>query len=478
MLEQQNGFLSKSYRHRDEKIDKQVHSLQNIQETIKAQQGLFINLAQQMSSMSAAIGGMQTGFDTEKLAGLMGDKIKEALNEPLTNIAKALQDNNKTVIEGLLQDLNTEVLVPIKNEITQNTSNINNVTTALTKAQETNKQMIEAIGTTTATINGVVDSNKQAISTMQDIVTDIKNMQGEQAQSLNKFNTDLKENLDTIKPAIEQGMKDATDNMNDVLKTATDNMNETLEETQKALGKIVGQITNNVLDKISDVLENFDTNMDKHIGRMNDELNQTGQRAKQLMDSSADNLKRTLGEIDNTLKSSSDKLQRELQTFRDEYNVSLTKFFNEQNKQLEQTLGVQNRQLQDTAKQFNEQFKNMKDAQEKLNTDMMTTIDHLKDVYEPLLSNAATVASNLNMGQKTLVKDLQTTQEHTDKINDALKELGDTMPQAFTRAFETLNDTYIKRFNTTNEMLETATTEMVTAAAALLSTSRLSQDEE
>lgn len=478
LIGQQNTFLSKSYRYRDEKINKQVQSLQNIDETTKSQQSLFVDLGQQMSLMSSAISNMQTGFDSEQLATLMGEKIKEALNEPLTSIANALQQNNKTVIEGLLQELKTELLIPIKDEITQNTSNINNVTKALEDAQDTNAKMITAINTTTDTINGVVSSNKEAVDTMQSIVKDIQVMQGKQEQALNKFNAELNDNLKAIEPAIKQGMKDATDNMNDVLKTATDNMNQTLGKTQEALGDIVGEITKNVLVKISEVLGDFNTNMDTHIGRMNNELERTGQRAQRLMDTSASNLEKTLGEIDSTLQGSSEKLQSELQAFRDQYNLSLTKFFNKQNEQLEKTLGVQNEQLQKTADQLNKQFDKMKEAQEKLNNETIKTINHANGVYGPLLSSATTIATNLNMGQKTLVKDLQAMQEHTDNINNALKDLGNTMPKEFGKAFKTLNDTYIERFNSTTEMLQTAMKEMVTAAAALLSTSRLNKDED
>lgn len=489
LLEQQNGFLNQSYRHRDGKINQQTQALQSIDNTTKTQQSLFANLAKQMSEMTTAINNMQTGFDTEQLASLMGDKIKEALDTPLTNIAKALKENNKTVIEGLLQELKTEVLIPIKEEIAQNTSNINKVTEALQNAQQTNEKMITAINTTTDTINSVVDSNKQAIGSMQGIVDDIQTMQSEQKQTLEQFNKDLKENLSTIEPAIKEGMKNATDDMNGVLETATgkmndvldnatDNMNTTLEKTQEALGEIVGEITKNVLARISDILKQFNEDMDSHIGRMNTELEQTGGRAQELMNNSANHLKTTLGEIDSTLQSSSDKLKEELQAFRNQYNLSLTQFFDEQNRQLEQTLGVQNRQLQSTANQLNDQFTAMKEAQETLNRDMRQTINHANSIYAPLLNSATTVASNLNTGQQKMIKDLQAMQEHTDKINDALKKLGNTMPDKFREAFELLNNTYIERFNSTNKMLETAINEMVTAAAALLGTSGLNKDEE
>ena len=212
---------------------------------------------------------------------------------------------------------------------------------------------------------------------------------------------------------------------------------------------------------------------------MNDELSDTGSRAAVLIDSSASALRDTLGDIDKTLDDSSKKLKDELEAFRTEYQFSLDTFFTQQNEALEQTLGVQNKRLQETTDQLGKQFEGMDEAQRKLNEESLKTIDRSREVYGPLLNQMATIATTLNKGQSTLVKDLRAMQDHTDDINDALKELGQTMPKEFTKAFETLNDAYINKFNTSNAVLEKMMKEMITASAVLLTASNsINQDDE
>ena len=267
-------------------------------------------------------------------------------------------------------------------------------------------------------------------------------------------------------------MNAAKDGMVNSITLATTAMNT-------AMTGVISQISKDVVENLGNVLNDFNTNMDGHLDRMNIELAATGSRASDLIDSSANNLKETLGDIDKTLDQSSEKLQRELEEFRKTYQISLNDFFTQQNEELEKTLGVQNKRLQETADQLGEQFKDMDEAQRKLNEESLKTIDRSREVYEPLLNQMATIATTLNKGQSTLIKDLRAMQDHTDDINNALKKLGQTMPKEFTKAFETLNDAYISKFNSSNTALTNIVEEMIKASAVLLTVSKSkNQDDE
>lgn len=142
---------------------------------------------------------------------------------------------------------------------------------------------------------------------------------------------------------------------------------------------------------------------------------------------------------------------------------------------LEKTLGVQNERLQQTADQLGEQFDNMKTTQEDINKKYQNVLDKMPKVYEPLLNQMITVSANIKQGQHEMVKDLQEMREYTQEINQALFDLGKNMPQEFGKAFELLNQTYIDKFNTSNQMLEKSMKEFTTAAAALITTSQVTQ---
>ena len=499
----------------------------------EVQQKLFMNIDFVMTRMSSAITNIETGYDMDKLGDVISEKIGEVLTEPLAKMTQALEKNNSDVIHKLLADLKEDILIPIKKEIAATNETTNKVIEAVDRSQVTNTQLIGKLGDVTQQMGSFVTNTQLLVGAMASTVDQMQTLQQNQNKTLKEFNTDLQDNLAGIRPAIEEGMNTAKDgmvssitlattamsdamqsgvkeisntvdqmsdlqkNQDKTLKEFNSGLKDTLSIIQPAIEKgmktaeegmvssitlatttmntamtgVITQISEDVIETLGAVLVKFDNNMDGHLTRMNDELAETGSRASVLIDSSASALRDTLGDIDRTLDESSDKLQRELQAFRETYQLSLDEFFTQQNEALEQTLGVQNKRLQETADQLGKQFESMDKAQQNLNEESLKTIDKSHRVYEPLLNQMATIATTLNKGQTTLVKDLRAMQDHTDDINDALKELGQTMPQEFTKAFETLNDAYINKFNSSNDVLEKIMKEMITASAVLLTAS-------
>ena len=520
-------------------LTKQQGDVQKTQ--AEAQQQLFMTLSNTLTRMSSAITNIETGYDMDKLGDVISEKIGEVLTEPLAKMTQALEKNNSDVIHKLLADLKEDILIPIKNEIAATNETTSKVIEAVDKSQVTNTQLIVKLGDVTQQMGNFVTNTDLLVSAMASTVDQMETLQENQDKTLKEFNTDLQDNLAGIQPAIEKGMKAAEDGMTSSITLATTAMKGAIQssveeisstvakmgelqvtqdktltdfnvglkenlasiqpaieegmETAKngmvssitlattamntAMSGVITQISEDVVENLGGVLVKFDSNMNGHLTRMNDELSDTGSRAAVLIDSSASALRDTLGDIDKTLDDSSKKLKDELEAFRTEYQFSLDTFFTQQNEALEQTLGVQNKRLQETADQLGKQFEGMDEAQRKLNEESLKTIDRSREVYGPLLNQMATIATTLNKGQSTLVKDLRAMQDHTDDINDALKELGQTMPKEFTKAFETLNDAYINKFNTSNAVLEKMMKEMITASAVLLTASNsINQDDE
>ena len=499
----------------------------------EGQQKLFLTLSNSLTRMSSAIANIETGYDMNMLGDVISKKIGEVLTEPLAQMPHALEKNNSDVIHKLLADLKEDILLPIKDEIKSTNETTNKVIIAVNDSQKTNTQLIGKLGDVTTQMDSFVTNTETLVTTMVSTVGQMETLQENQDKTLKEFNTDLQDNLAGIQPAIEKGMKKAEEGMVSSITSATTAMekaissgvteisktvsqmgelqitqdrtltdfNQGLKDTlagiqpaieegmntakngmvssitlattsmNTAMTGVIKQISEDVVDNLSSVLVKFDSNMDGHLTRMNNELEKTGTRASELIDDSAQKLKDTLGDIDKTLDASSEKLQSELQAFRDTYQLSLDEFFTQQNEALEQTLGVQNMRLQETADQLGKQFESMDKAQQRLNEESLKTIDKSHRVYEPLLNQMATIASTLNKGQGTLIKDLRAMQDHTDDINTALNELGQNLPKEFTKAFEALNDAYVSKFNTSNEVLEKIMKEMITASAVLLTAS-------
>lgn len=449
-------------------VNHQYELNESSNQELKQQSEFLRTTSNGVRALASSMSNLQMGYDVDVLGKTISKEIKQALTEPLNNIAAALNNNQGDTIRQLLIQLTQQVLVPIKNEIAKTTQSTNQVVEVIQKSQDINMQLLDKLDSTNVQMATFVNNTDVLVSKMVNAVADMQTLQEKQASMLSSFNDELASNLAKIEPAIKEGMTTVQEAMVEVIEQTTQKMNQ-------AMSGVIDGIATKVVDNLDDVLGRFDENMNGHLTRMNTELEKTGERSKELIDSSAKALQETLGEIDQTLEQSSQKLKEELKAFRGEYQFSLTTFFTKQNEALEQTLGVQNERLQQTADQLGEQFDSMKTAQEDINKKYQDVLDKMPKVYEPLLNQMIAVSANLKQGQYEMVKDLKEMQEHTQEINQALFDLGKKMPQEFSKAFEELNKTYIDKFNTSNQMLEKSMKEFTTAAAALITTSQINQ---
>ncbi|MDI4480954.1 hypothetical protein E6P72_07635 [Moraxella osloensis] len=510
-------------------------------------------LIQKFDELSQAIQKIETGYDETRLGQVIGKEIRNALEAPLNQIALSLQTNNSDIIRKLLEELKVEVLEPIKHEIATTNDSVIKVTQAVSDSNETNRRMIGALNATVTTMNEVTQKTQAVVTKMDGMIERMATLRTQQKEDLNQFNRDLQTNLNSIKPLISEGMKEAETALIEVINTASDNMNKTLtttqghiqtvadgmndtvstmgtiqkeqkvaldefnsnlrdnldtikpaitdsmkvaevaltgaialamkemnstlKDTQNAMSEIIGQMSKDVLTRIENVLNSFNTGMDAHLNRMNTELEQTGNRASNLMTQTANNLERSLGDIHKTIHDSSTVLQKELQEFREQYQLNLNDFFDKQNKALELTLGEQNKALQATANELNTQFTNMTSAQQDLlatqqalNNDLNRIKTEFDQVYSGLLIKMTTLADTLSKNENRYLKSLGDTNKEMQEINKALMDMGHQLPKEFATAFEKLNEAYKIRFNELNEKSHTFMSQIVAATGALIQT--------
>lgn len=458
---------------RDEKVEivnYQYELNESSNQELKNQSEYLSLVKRDIGALTQTMSNMQSGYDANMLGKVISGEIERVLTPPLNQMVSALQKSHGDNIKNLLIQLTQEVLVPIKNEIAKTTQSTNEVVKSLNANQEMNKNLTIALSQTIGKMSDFVSGTTQLMSSMEQAVKDMKQVQQDQKALLEKFNQELKANLETIKPAIIEGMDSAKKDLTQAIELTTSKMNT-------AMTGVIDGIAIKVVDNLGGVLTDFNEKMDTHLERMNTGLETTGKHVQGLLDTSTESLKSTLGEIDATLAQSSQKLQKELQAFRDEYQVSLTEFFTKQNEALEKTLGVQNERLQSTSEKLENSFDEFIKHQQEINKTSNDLIQKQGNIYEPLLSQMAVVAGNLNKGQTQMVKELRDMQEHTHAINEALKDVGHELPKKFGDAFAKLNEQYIDRFNTSNEMLQKSMHEFTVASAALLTTTKMTGGE-
>ena len=436
-----NGYLSRMNNQLEDFVTKNKNVVDTLATTVE---GMHDLQTKQEESLYEFNSGLKDNLSQIQPAIESGMKEAET---SLTLAIKTATDSMNDSMTGVIQQISDDVVGGLGHVLSDFKDDMNGYLSRM------NNQLED-----------FVTKNKNVVDTLATTVEGMHDLQTKQEESLYEFNSGLKDNLSQIQPAIESGMKEAETSLTLAIDTVTNKMNT-------AMTGVIQKISDDVVENLGEVLRQFDNNMDVHLDRMNEELEQTGQRASSLIDGSASALKDTLGQIDKTLGGASAKLTSELEAFRKQYQFSLTEFFEQQNQALEQTLGVQSKRLQSTADQLGEQFNTMRGAQEKLNNGFKETIDSSKRVYEPLLNQMATIATTLNNGQKHLSSEIHEVVADIQEINNALKDLGSTLPKEFATAFESLNDAYITASNNNNDILQKMMNEMITASAALLTAS-------
>ena len=252
-------------------------------------------------------------------------------------------------------------------------------------------------------------------------------------------------------------------------------MNDTLSQTQTAMSTIIDDISTQVLNNLTNVLTDFNNQTNNHLDRMNQELAATGNLAANLMQDTATHLESTLGNIHTTIQESSTVLQQELQDFREAYQINLNEFFNQQNIQLEATLGAQIQGLQNVTEELSNQFTQMTTAQNQLHTTQQTINHqlenigtHIKPTYEGLLNQMLTITEQLNQGHHHFQNGINGVTGQMQELHNNLQQICINLPTAFQEKFQLLNDTYIDRFNQTEENFTALLNEMRTTAAVVI----------
>jgi hypothetical protein len=475
--------------------------------------------------MQQDIAKLQFDNDNAQLAQLISTGVVQGLKPLLLEIKTAVADQGTEAIKKVLEDLKTEILLPMNGALNQTNDALKETTDAvkatiqsIENAQAHNARLIEAVGTASEKMenasekmNGLVDKINGTVAHMDDI-------QVAQKVSLDGFNQELQTNLARIKPAIEEGLDTAKDALIGAIDTASTLMSTSIESTSKnmqhnietvlnqsgtqlkeavteATTKLNQSVTDTIAkqnesinhsfkqfdasqDKLNTILNTFSTGMNGHLDRMATELEKVGKNAESVINTASNNLERTLGDIDEKLLRMASGLEQSLELFRKQYQESLTLyldeqtknldgFLNRQNEQLEQTIGQQREGLVEVTNSLTEQFKFMDEKQRDINSSHTQLIKVINGTGISILPKVESIARELNRGEEKLSQELVKSSQHLDDVAKALESLGEDLPPAFEKAFQQLDKNYKQAFEDLDHGLKDAVNRLGTTVGAL-----------
>ena len=621
------------------------HNAKTYNEKLLDQQDAQIQHLQQMASsnkqslesqkmMQADIAKLQFDNDNQELAHLISQGVVKGLAPLLLEIKSAVADQGADAIKQVLEDLKTEILVPMNgalgrtNDALESTNQAVKATIdAIKESQEHNDKLIQAVGDASdkmqiasEKMNGLVDKIDGTVQHMDDIqvaqkasldgfnqelkanlahiptaiqigmqaaqdglvaainetstamqrdvkqvlvdtTVELKDTIGEattgmkdaslemqklvtsiddtvqhmddiqiaQKASLDGFNQELQTNLATIEPSIREGLDhakgalttaiggaavlmttsidQASQNMQDNIKVASNEMvtnirttltgagtelkgavhiattelNQSVTATIEKQNESINASFNKFDDaqgKLNTILTTFSTDMNDHLDRMATELEEVGTNAEKMINTAASNLEKTLGEIDTKLLNTAKVLEVSLEAFRVQYQESLTTyleqqtenldgFLDRQNEQLERTIGEQRKGLVEVTQSLTEQFNFMDEKQKEINSAHTQLIKVINGAGLSILPKVESIARELNQGEQKLSHELALSSKNLDGVSTALQSLGKDLPPAFESAFKQLDQNYKEAFEDLDRGLKDAVNRLGSTVGAL-----------
>ena len=406
--------------------------------------------------MGQAMSKSADNFDANKI----GEHISAALDnifrtemvpvfkdirKELTDLREIKQDNGEKIIEAI----KTEIITPLTDEIL-------NTNTMVARSTEALDRLNNEFG-------GITLKLAEAVSTIQtfqqETMVQLQSFAGQLKDILSSFQVDTQGVLEgvsqSIQSAVDESIKGLAKQREAFISSSEDaatTFRDIRTELEKAIVK-QASVQNELLEKTTARYKGIMEESQKAFDSQSNVLNDVGHNAVKVMDSSRENMERTLGNVEGSLLATKSLVETELESFRQNYQTALQQFFTEQNNLLESTLGSQRDGLASVVLEckevFIEEYSRRKELSGALSTNL-DEINHINDVVSNLVASVKAIdASYINtieqaanaIGRQSsgMEKQLLLTQQH---INSFIDEV----PEALNSYFESANQSHIKFF--------------------------------
>lgn len=431
----------------------QDQQLKNQEKSIQIGMQLGRLQQQQLESqkqMQSDIAKLQFDNDNQQLALLISQGVVQGLSPLLMEIKTAVADQGTEAIKKVLEDLKTEILVPMShtlghtNQALESTNQaVKDTIKAIQESQVHNEKLITAVShasekmeTASGKMNGLVDKIESTVQHMDEI-------QKEQNKTLTTFNSELKQNLDHIPTAIQTGMQaaqdglvtainetssamqrdvkqvlvDTTTELKDTIGEATTGMKDASQEMQKLVNSIEGTVQH--MDDIQvaqkTALDHFNHELQQNLATIQPAIVEGLEHAKgaltaaidsaaMLMTTSISNASR---DMQDNIKVASDKMVANISNTLNEAGTQLKGAVKQATTELSEsvtkTIEKQNESIHESFKQFDAAQNKFDEILSTFSKDMNGHLDRMATELEEV---GKTSASLINTASENLEKTL------------------------------------------------------------------------
>lgn len=376
--------------------------------------------------------------------------IFSAISSELSALREIKQDNGEAIIDAIKK----EIVIPLTAEIHNTAGMVAQAAGAINKLNEDLGSISTNLGESVAIIQAF---QKETMVDLQNFADDLRKI-------LLGFQTDTKQILEGVAVSIQSAVQQSISGMSaqrdafkvsaiEAAKTFKDIKTELMQalEHQAGLQKNLLVATANSFDS---AIQTSITAFEKQTGV----LQNVGEHAAKLMESSKDNLELTLGNIEQSLLKTKLVVENELQLFRTNYQASLTEFFEQQNNLLDNTLGSQRdglaKVVADCDAIFKEEYKRRKELSADLGTsltDMQQAVEIVSTLVQSVRMLDAAYVNTIEQAASSIGRQLAGFEKQHHATQQVLSQFMQQVPEALNGYFAKANDSHVKFFNGMDE---------------------------
>ncbi len=342
----------------------------------------LIHAAQSMTNLTPQAIGQEVGAALKP--------IFDEIRKELSALSTIKADQGQEVMKNLIQELRTDVILPIADRLDQSAKLTQEASKAVMNLQAELGSVSKNLADSILTIQHF---QKETLGRLEDFAGGLK-------QTLGQFQTEtkivLKEVAQEIKLGVEQsimGMEAQRTAFAESATNAADTFRGIRVDLQAALhtqAEVEKQMLTDVEARMTNILQTSHTAFQTQTNT----LATLGNEASGLMNNARENLVSSLQNIDGMLQNTRLTVQEELEHFRQGYQTSLQDFFTKRNNLLESTLGEQRQGLAQVVEDLQTTFQAEATKRQMLGQEVDRSMNKIQGTVEVVSNLANTVGLN------------------------------------------------------------------------------------
>ncbi len=393
------------------------------------------NAAQTMINLTPQAIGQEVG---KALKPVFDEIYKE-----LSSLREIKKDQGQEVMKNLIQELRTDVILPIAERLDQSAKLTQEASNAVMNLQSELGSVSKNLADSILTIQHF---QKETLGRLEDFAGGLK-------ETLGQFQTETRVVLEEVAQKIKLGVDQSIEGM-EAQRTAFAESAQNVATTFRGIRKDLQaalhtqaeqerQMLTDVEARMTNILQTSHTAFQTQTNT----LATLGNEASGLMNNARENLVSSLQNIDGMLQNTRLTVQEELEHFRQGYQASLQDFFTQQNNLLESTLGEQRQGLAQVVEDLQITFQAEATKRQMLGQEVDRSMTKIQGTVE-VVSNLAS-AVGLNSGAR-----MAQMQELSHGMGKQVRELEGTyknLANQFGESLQIRDDQLTKYLDRANE---------------------------